>query len=323
MEIVGDILTGALRREPFTFERLIVATGTPRFDPGPLGVVEPAPSWDDFAPVRPGMISRVFRAGRYGGQLSAARARFADAETEHQRADAERRRALAAAKAKYDRKVTEHRAKAVRRNALVAARQAAFAAGDPAAVEWFAERILAASPYPKDFPRSRSVSCQGPEVTVEFELPREQVLAGADYEWVTACIALRTLHEIFHATPAELVATVVFNGWVVAPDPATGQLGRADLLSVRAERAAFGALNLAEVDPVACVGHLRRALGLGSGFGGIEHFQQPAQRHLVGTDLTGQRRPVVRLELAGHVVVPVLHDPLPGIGESAQAVVVV
>jgi hypothetical protein len=39
--------------------------------------------------------------------------------------------------------------------------------------------------------------------------------------------------------------------------------------------------------------------------------------------LAQQRRPVVRLELAGHVVVPVLHCMLPGIGEPAQAVVVV
>jgi hypothetical protein len=39
--------------------------------------------------------------------------------------------------------------------------------------------------------------------------------------------------------------------------------------------------------------------------------------------LAQQRRPVVRLELAGHVVVPVLHCMLPGIGEAAQAVVVV
>jgi restriction system protein len=262
MEIVGDILAGALRREPFGFERLRVPTETPRFDPGPLGVAVPAPSWDDFAPVRPGGISRIVRPGRYRGRVSAARARFAAAGSEHARADAERQRALAAAKAKYDRKVTEHRAKAVRRNAFVAARQAAFAAGEATAVEWFAERILAASPYPKDFPRSRSVSCQDGAAVVEFELPRESVVTGADYEWVTACIALRTLHEIFQATPADLVATVVFNGWVVAPDPATGQLGRAELLSVRADRAAFGELNLAEVDPVACVSHLCRALNL-------------------------------------------------------------
>jgi restriction system protein len=247
MERLDDILTSALRREPFSFERLMVTAAVPPFEPGALGVAAVAPSWEDYAPARPGGIGRVVR--RYGAQLAAARERFAAAEAEHRRQEAERQRALAMAKAKYDRAVTEHRAKLVKRNALVAQRRKEFEAGDPAAVEWYVGRLLAASPYPEEFPRGHQVGYTDRRVTVEFELP------SAEAE-LAARIALRTVHEIFGATPAELVDTVVFHGRVNAAHPATGQPDRTYLLSFMAGRKAFAELNLATVDPVACVMHL-------------------------------------------------------------------
>jgi restriction system protein len=251
MDRVDDILTDALRREPFSFERLMVVTAAPPFEPGELGVAAPAPSWDDYAPVRPGGIGRVVR--RYGAQVAAAQERFAADQAAHQQQEAERQRALAVAKAKYDRAVTEHRAKLVRRNAQVAAQRKAFEAGDPAAIEWFAGRLLAASPYPKEFPRGHQVAYAGRQLTVDFELPSQE---GDGYEALVARIALRTLHEIFGATPAGLVKAVVFHGRVSAAHPATGRPDRAYLLSVAAERDAFAELSLATVDPVACVSHL-------------------------------------------------------------------
>ena len=251
MDRVDDILTDALRREPFSFERLMVVTAAPPFEPGELGVAALAPSWDDYAPARPGGIGRVVR--RYGAQVAAAQEQFAEAQAGHQQKEAERQRALAVAKAKYDRAVTEHRAKLVRRNAQVAAQRKAFEAGNPAAIEWFAGRLLAASPYPKEFPRGHQVAYADRQLTVDFELPAQE---DDGYDALVARIALRTLYEIFGATPAELVEAVVFHGRVSAAHPATGRPDRAYLLSVAAERDAFAQLNLATVDPVACVSHL-------------------------------------------------------------------
>jgi len=190
---------------------------------------------------------------RYGAQVAAAQEQFAEAQAGHQQKEAERQRALAVAKAKYDRAVTEHRAKLVRRNAQVAAQRKAFEAGDPAAIEWFAGRLLAASPYPKEFPRGHQVAYADRQLTVDFELPAQE---DDGYDALVARIALRTLHEIFGATPAGLVKAVVFHGRVSAAHPATGRPDRAYLLSVAAERDAFAQLNLATVDPVACVSHL-------------------------------------------------------------------
>jgi restriction system protein len=67
---------------------------------------------------------------------------------------------------------------------------------------------------------------------------------------------LRTLHEIFAATPGDVVEAVVFNGRVSTTDRATGKPVRPHLLSVSAERAAFMDLVLAAVEPAACLKRL-------------------------------------------------------------------
>uniref|UniRef100_UPI00366DD3B8 restriction endonuclease n=1 Tax=Plantactinospora solaniradicis TaxID=1723736 RepID=UPI00366DD3B8 len=64
------------------------------------------------------------------------------------------------------------------------------------------------------------------------------------------------MHEIFAATPADVVEAVVFNGRVSTTDRATGKKARPHLISVEAERPAFADLVLAEVDPAACLKYL-------------------------------------------------------------------
>ena len=282
MKALGEVLTSVLPLRPLTFERLLAAPREPGFDPGPLGSALPAPDWDDFAPVPAAGLGRLLGASARQARVTEARARFEAAQAEHQRQEAERRRALAVAKAKYDRKVTEDRATAAARNAYVISRQSAFAAGDPEAVEWFIGCVLRVSRYPDGFPREYEVTCDlgTRDVTVDVELPpRGVVPATRAYRYVkardavepvprqdseitqaherlVACVALRALHEIFGATPAELVQAVALTGWVRTVDRATGSPVRPRLLTVRAERAAFGTLVLDAVDPVACLAHL-------------------------------------------------------------------
>jgi hypothetical protein len=63
------------------------------------------------------------------------------------------------------------------------------------------------------------------------------------------------LAEAFDAAPVTLVAGIVFNGYVSAKDRATGQPVRPLLLSVHADRDAFGKIVLdePEFDPTACL----------------------------------------------------------------------
>ena len=283
LKALGEVLTSVLPLRPLSFDRLLAAPRVPEFDPGPLGSALPEPDWDDFAPVPPGGLERLLGASRrQARQLAEAQARFEAAQAEHRRLEAERRQALAVAKARYDRKVTEERAKTAARNTYVTSRQSAFAAGDAEAVQWFVSCVLRASRYPDGFPREHQVAYdpQNREVAVDFELPprsavppvrayryvkardviepvpRQESEISQGHERLVACVALRTLHEIFGATPPGVVRAVAFAGWASTVDRATGQPVRLELVSASAERPAFGELVLAEVDPVTCLAHI-------------------------------------------------------------------
>jgi len=142
--------------------------------------------------------------------------------------------------------------------------------------------VLDASRYPRGFPCTYQVAYrpENRDVVVEFELPPKQVVPEVRgyryvktrdeiealprpqneirqrYKRLIACVALRTLYEIFTATPSEVVEAVVFNGRLSTIDRATGKPIRPHLLSVSAERAVFADLVLAAVEPAACLTRL-------------------------------------------------------------------
>jgi restriction system protein len=248
-----------------------------------LGVAPPAPDWNQYAPIEPGGLKRLFGGGgRHERRTAQARAQFDAAVVQYQRGEDQRVRAFAAAKAEHDRKVAEAHATAAARNAEIDARRAAFATGDAEAVDWFVGRVLDASRYPQGFPRQYQVAYrpENRDVVVEFELPPQQVVPRVRgyryiktrdaidpiprpegeikqrYARLIACVALRTLHEIFAATPGDVVEAVVFNGRVRTIDRATGKPDRPHLLSVSAERSVFEDLVLASVEPAACLKQL-------------------------------------------------------------------
>jgi restriction system protein len=266
-----------------TFDALKVTPELPTFDPGPVGIAEPAPEWKDYAVPEPGALSRLFGGtARHERQTAEARAGFEAATAAHSQREANRKRSVAEARAGYERMVADMRAKAAAQNATLDTGRAGFAAGDPEAVEWFVSRVLDASRYPDGFPHQYQVAYrpENRDVVVEFELPPQAVVpAVREYRYVKArdaidplprpatevrqryarliaSVALRNLHEIFVATPGDVVEAVVFNGRVSAIDRATGKPARPHLLSVEAERATFEDLVLAAVEPAACLKRL-------------------------------------------------------------------
>jgi restriction system protein len=280
---LDEILTGILSLPTLTFAVLKVTPEIPRFDPGPMGVAESAPEWKDFSVPEPGALSRLFGGtARHERQVAEAQAQFAAAASAHGQREAKRERSLAEAWAGYEHMVADIRAKAAAVNAALEARKSGFASGDPEAVEWFVSRVLESSRYPDGFPRQYQVAYrpENRDVVVEFELPPQTVVpAVRGYRYVKArdaidplprpptevkqryarliaCVALRTLHEIFAATRGDVVEAVVFNGRVSTIDRATGKPARPHLLSVEAERATFEDLVLAAVEPAACLKRL-------------------------------------------------------------------
>jgi restriction system protein len=66
-------------------------------------------------------------------------------------------------------------------------------------------------------------------------------------------LTLRTISEIFRADYQQEVETIVVNGFVKTIDPATGQPKSPYLITVRVTRDTFLALDLKQVDPIACL----------------------------------------------------------------------
>ena len=111
--------------------------------------------------------------------------------------------------------------------------------------------MLRVSRYPDGFPREYQVTYDpgNRDVTVDLELPPRGVVPAVRayryvkardavepvprqeseitqaHERLVACVALRALHEIFGAIPAELVQAVALTGWVGSVDRATGSPG--------------------------------------------------------------------------------------------------
>ena len=85
----------------------------------------------------------------------------------------------------------------------------------------------------------------------ETARPATQV-KGA-YSSLVAQTALRSLHELFQADRTEKLETIVFNGFVNSSDPATGKAISPHLVTVRVSRDSFRLLDLANVEPSACL----------------------------------------------------------------------
>jgi restriction system protein len=281
---LDEVLTSVLALPPVSFERLTELPDTPRFEPGSLGRKTPEPDWTDFAPVRSsGLRALIDTFGRRRRAVTSARARFTAAQREHERQETERKRELAAAKARHDQQVTRQRAAAVARNSEIRRLGSAFVKGDAEAVAWFVGGVLDASAYPEGFPRAHRVVYHPDSrgVTVEYELPPDSVVPAASgyrylaerdaveplprpgneiderHDRLVAAIALRTLHEVFAATPPDVIRAAEFDGYLTSVDPATGKTTRPRLLRVSADRRTFEDLVLAAVEPVACVGRLK------------------------------------------------------------------
>lgn len=279
IEELDNVLTDALNVSPFSFEQLMEPAVPTKFDAGRLAAEIVGPDWSDYVPEEPKGLGRLFGgSSRYARTLSEARARFDAAVRYHEEQEKVRQRALADAEKAHKEQLAADR----KRIAEVKERQAAFIAGEPEAVEWFVGQALNASRYPKDFPRARQVAYrpENRDVVVELELPPQKVVPDVRsfrfvkardaidpvarpiteirqrYKRLIACIALRTLHEIFAATPGEVVDGVVFNGRLSTIDRATGKPARPHLLSVSTSRKVFADLVLASVEPSACLTRL-------------------------------------------------------------------
>jgi restriction system protein len=159
--------------------------------------------------------------------------------------------------------------------------------GDPETVIEYCHMVLSNSQYPDSFPKNWDldynpdsrlliVDCQLPslgdiptrrEVTfvqsrdefTEKHLPQSQI--DKLYDRILYQITLRTIHELFDADEADVLATITFNGYVSSIDPATGHERNPCVLTVQAGKEEFSQINLELIEPRACFKGLK---GIGS-----------------------------------------------------------
>ena len=163
-------------------------------------------------------------------------------------------------------------------NAAVDHRRSAYQALDPEAISDYCEMVLSSSKYPDFCPQQFDVSYHPNAkcAIIDYELPPpEDVPRLAEVKFIKSkrdfweteltrkqfeamygdllCqIALRTIHELFEADVIHAVDTVIFNGNVTALDPASGHNTTRCVLTIRAEKAGFLAVNLRNVDAQTC-----------------------------------------------------------------------
>jgi restriction system protein len=279
---LASLLRSSLARDPrISFDSLKVSAAVPPLDLGPLANPIPAPEWADFAPRQQRALGRMLGGKRYQASHDEAERAFAAATSEHGQREAARQRGIAATRAEWSRAAEAARGKADAHNTHIDEVAAEFRKHDRFAVSECVQRVLDRSPYPKDFPAERHAGYvpESSLLAVEWFLPTFDSIpryksfrhvkthkavepvamppaeAQRLYNAVIAQVAVRTVREVFAATPADMISTVVFNGHVDTVDPATGQRIRPPLISMRATREKFDQLVLEEprFDPVASI----------------------------------------------------------------------
>jgi restriction system protein len=283
------LLTSVLGTPPqASFAMLKQTVAVAPFEPGDLGKPLPVPVWEDFAPPPPGVLSGLMGAkARHARAQEAARDAYEQARADHLLAEDARTRQVQEARAAHDLHVKALEAEAGEHNAAVDEVERNFRAAVPDAVEEFFGQVLALSEYPSDFPHEYQIAYrQEPrELVIEYRLPPVEVIPTArDFRYVKTRrqidelarpvketkelyasvihqVALRTMWECFAVTVAEdVVDTVVFNGIVPATNRATGQAEELHLISAPASRTDFSTLVLDQLDPAACLKHLKAIL---------------------------------------------------------------
>ena len=172
-------------------------------------------------------------------------------------------------------------------NEKIAEQRADWAAGKRAAVEAYCDIVLSNSEYDECCPQEFELEYNRDNriLIVDYQLPAPDALPTLTevkyiisrkeltekhlpqtriqklYDGLLYQITLRTIHELFEADAMESLAAIVFNGYVTSIDKGTGKEATACVLSVQADREAFGEVNLIHVDPKAC---FRALKGVGS-----------------------------------------------------------
>jgi restriction system protein len=278
-----DLLAVTLKvNDRISFSSLKKPAAIPPWRGAQLERPEPPPAPDAFRPAAPTGLSKVFAKSRYEQAFEEGRVRYEGAVQEHAARERQRSMALERSHAEWQAAVDAANAQARRQHAEIDAFEADYRRGVQDTVAAYCSMVLEASQYPQSFPQQFKLAYVpgSRQAVVEYELPtvavvpavkayryvktsdtitetpRPQAQVKTLYASVVGQVAIRTVHELLEADAGGHIDTVVFNGVVDTTDPGSGRRMRPCLVTVRTTRDAFGELDLARVEPLACLKHL-------------------------------------------------------------------
>lgn len=255
----------------------------PAWGDAALEIPLPEPDGPSFAPAPPTGLSKIFGGkAKYARDYEAGRVAYESAYHQWQADEAARHGELDRRRKAFEKAVKAANAKAKAQHLQVDELHKGFDAGEPEAVTTYFDVVLGSSGYPPGFPQAFKLAYvpESRQLVVEYELPpvdavpavkaykyvrtsdtvtesaRPATQVKAQYASVVAQVALRTVHELFEADRARNIDVVVFNGVLDTVDPGSGKSVRPCLITLRTTREAFLELDLARVDPLACLKHL-------------------------------------------------------------------
>jgi restriction system protein len=266
---------------PLDFQILKQRPEIPPFQPGKLAEIEPAPSLKDYVPPAPGVFSLFWPPAKrtHAEATAAASQRYNDEMEKHAEREDFRKRALSDARFFHEKEVEKLEAEAAAWNLQIDQFAQEYGEGKAKAVVEYCQLVLEKSDYPEGFPNASRIAYvpDSTQLILEYELPSLDVVPEvathkyvkskdeivttaraaahrrAAYVSIIAQTTLRTLHEVFCATQSLVVESIVFNGHVSAIDKGTGRKVHPCIVTVRVTRDVFKGLNLANVEPQACL----------------------------------------------------------------------
>jgi restriction system protein len=268
------LLTEGCGAPSFRASSLMRVEDIPPFDPGPLAWPVPMPDPNQY------QAQGGWTANRRAQAQAEARTRFEHDWHAAQSAEAQRQQRLTAAKRDHGQRAEVQRAEVRRHNAGITEASAGVRRGDPeCVVEYFSAALYSSTAWPEGFPRQVAAAFDSAarQLVLDWELPAYDVVPASKsvryvpaqdqdketarpvtqrralYREVLAQSVLLVLHQLFAADEYGILDSVALNGFVDAPDPATGRQSHIVLATVMAQRAAFIDLHLGQVDATSCL----------------------------------------------------------------------
>ncbi|GAA1618612.1 restriction endonuclease [Actinoplanes couchii] len=307
------VLADGIALPPLHPAQLRAAAPMVPFDPGALAhpVLMPDPGRYQVPPLSGVQSLRPAARREHADLVARARDRYEHDWRTAQAAEAERLRQVADLHQRHQAWLSAVREQTEQRNAWVDALPQRLRAGETDAVgEYFTAVLSIGAGWPAEFPRGVVAEWDGDtrQLIVEWQLPGFETVPEAtriryvkssdEYKPIAMPVgqraglyrealcqsALRVIAEVFRVDHLGQVASVVFNGYVIAGDPATGQDTERFLITTMVRREDLDGVRLGEVDAVACLRHLRAQVSARP-----ERLDQvrPGRRVRPGTDPAG------------------------------------